>query len=241
MDFKISLAGVTIGVRSVYDDVYRLCADYLTDGKAAFTVDVKQPDIDFEREKSIREAYYEHRQPEFFPDPYLETLAVYRAIVEKLLDYDVLLMHGSAIAANGQGYLFTAPSGVGKTTHTRLWLDNIPGAFVVNGDKPLLRFRDGRVEVCGTPWAGKEGMNTNAFVPLRAVCILERGTENRIEPIRFLEAYAMLLQQSYRPTDEQIMKKTMSLVLKLGELVKLYRLRCNMDPDAAIVAYNGMQ
>ena len=240
MDFKICLAGVTIGVRSIYDEVYRLCADYLTDGEAAFTVAVTPADVDFEREKSFREAVYENRQPELFSDSYLETLAVYRAIVENMLDYDVLLVHGSAVAVDGQGYLFTAPSGVGKTTHTRLWLENIPGAFVVNGDTPLLRFRDGAIDLCGTPWSGKEGLNTNTVVPLRAICVLERGTTNQIEPLPFLDAYPMLLQQCYRPTNAAAIQKTMALVRWLGERVKLYRLRCNMDADAATVAYNGM-
>ena len=241
MDFKISLAGVTIGVQSIYDEVYRLCKDYLTEDCAAFAVAITPERIAYEREKSIREALHEHRQPELFPEPYLETLAVYRAIVEKLLDYDVLLMHGSAVAANGQAFLFTAPSGVGKTTHTRLWLQNVPDAFVVNGDKPLLRFRGGSVEVCGTPWSGKEGMNTNAAVPLRAICVLERGAVNKIEPLPFIDCYATLLQQSYRPTDAASLQKTMTLIRKLGEAVKLYRLKCNMDPDAAIVAYNAMK
>ena len=171
----------------------------------------------------------------------METLAVYRKIAVGLLDHDVFLMHGSAVAVDGQGYLFTASSGVGKTTHTRLWLAHIPGASVVNGDKPLLRFSDGGVEVCGTPWAGKEGMNANVAVPLRAICVLERGAENRIAPLPFLEAYPILLQQSYRPADAAALQKTMQFVRRLGERVKLYRLACNMEPDAARVSYEGMK
>ena len=241
MDFKIKLAGIVIGVRSIYDEVFTLCKDYLTDEEAAFTVCVTPEDIAFEQEKSIREALYERRLPERFSESYLETLAVYRAIVEKLMNYDVFLMHGSAVAVDGQGYIFTASSGVGKTTHTRLWLEHIPGAYVVNGDKPLLRLRGDAVEVCGTPWAGKEGMNRNTAVPLRAICVLERGQENSIEPLPFLAAYATLLQQSYRPSDAALLQKTMGFVRELGDKVQIYRLKCNMDPSAAAVAYEAMR
>ena len=241
MDFKISLAGVTVAVHSIHDEVYRLCADYLTDGAPDFAVTTSQADIDFEREKSDREALYEHRVPEHFPDSYLETLAVYRAIAVGMLAFDAYLMHGAVVAVDGKGYLFTAPSGVGKTTHTRLWLEHVPGAFMVNGDKPLLRFRGGGVEVCGTPWAGKEGVNTNVIVPLRAVCVLERGEKNRIEPLPFLEGYATLLQQTYRPADAVSLQTTMGFVRRLGEAVKLYRLTCNMEPEAALTAYAGMR
>lgn len=238
---KISLAGVTIGVQSLHDEVCRLCAPYMTDGEPSFTVSISEADIAFERMKSDREARFEGRVPEDFSDDYLETLAVYRKIAVELLRFDTLLLHGSVVAVDGCGYLFTAPSGVGKTTHTRLWLEHVSGASVVNGDKPLLRFTPDAVEACGTPWAGKEGLNTNVRVPLRAICVLERGAVNRIAPLSFLEAYPTLLQQSYRPADAAALRRTMELVRALGERVKLYRLACNMHSDAARVAYEGMR
>lgn len=238
--FTISLAGVKVGVTSLYEEVRKLCADYLCDGKPDFTVSVTQPDLEFERVRSFQEALLEKRPLENFPDSYLETLAVYRKIAVEVLHHDAFLMHGSVLCVDGNGYMFTASSGVGKTTHTRLWLENIPGAFVVNGDKPLLRRREGRFEVCGTPWAGKEGMNTNVIVPLRAVCILNRGKENRIDEIPFCAALPVLLQQSYRPSDPAAMLKTMELIKSMNGAVKFYNLYCNMDPEAALVAYAGM-
>ena len=241
MYFNIALAGVSIGVQSLHDEVYRLCADYLTDSEPSFTVSVTDADIAFERMKSDREARFEGRVPEDFSDDYLETLAVYRKIAVELLRFDTLLLHGSVVAVDGCGYLFTAPSGVGKTTHTRLWLDHIPGASIVNGDKPLLRFTSDGVEACGTPWAGKEGLNANTVVPLRAICVLTRGAVNRIAPLSFLEAYPTLLQQSYRPADPEALRRTMELVRALGERVALYRLACNMEGEAARVAYEGMR
>ena len=239
--FAVSLAGVTVGVESQHDEVYELCEPYLCQGAEDFSVRVQPGDIAFERKKSARAAVLEGLPQTDFPDGYLETLAIYRKIANGMLDYDTFLMHGSAVCVDGEAYLFTAASGTGKTTHTRLWLSQIPGAFVVNGDKPLIRLRGDRAEVCGTPWAGKEGMQTNTVVPLRAVCLLTRGKENRIEETTFRDLYPVLLQQTYRPTEKAAMEKTMELVKRLGERVKLYRLQCNMDPEAALTAYNGMR
>ena len=241
MDFKISLAGVTVEIHSLYGEVYELCRDYLTEGEAVFGVEISQADIDFERDKSVREARMERRPIQYFPPSYLETLAVYRKIAVKMLAHNAFLMHGSAVAVGNEAFLFTAPSGTGKTTHTRLWLKNVPGAFIVNGDKPLIRVENDGCFVCGTPWAGKEGWNTNTSVPLSAICILRRGAENRIEPLPFSEACHLFFEQIYRPSNREDMIHTMELMNKLPQTVRLYRLSCNMEPDAATVSYNGMR
>ena len=247
MKFKIGLAGRIIGVKSMYDEIYEMCRDYLADGVEDFKVEVSQEDVDFEREKSVREAMIEGISPQEYPDEYLETLAVYRKIAVGMLQYDTLLMHGAVAGiknrvsdGTGKAVLFTAQSGVGKTTHLRLWLDQIPGAFVVNGDKPLLRFQNGNWEACGTPWAGKERMQTNITMPLAAICFLERGNQNTIERISFMEYYPLLFQQVYRSSEPEYMTKMMELLIKIGENVPLYRLRCTMDKEAAWVAYAGI-
>ena len=254
MDFRIKLADRIIGITSIHDEVYKLCEGYYADGESNsvfsatnaaaktedFHINITRSDIDYEREKSIREAIAEGLPIQDYPDSYLENLAVYRQIALGMLAYDTYLMHGAVIGVGDKAFLFTAHSGVGKTTHIKLWLENIPGAYIINGDKPLLRYFDGGFEVCGTPWAGKEGMQKNTIVPLKAVCLLERGEANSIEQISFMDCYPVLLQQSYRPSDPEKMQKTMELVSLLGKTVPLYRLKCNMDSKAAEVAYKGM-
>ena len=240
MDFQIKLADRIIGITSIHDEVYKLCEGYYADGSEDFRVGVTQGDIDFEREKSILEAVTEGIPVYDYPDSYLETLAVYRKIVSGMLDFDTYLMHGAVVGVGDEAFLFTAHSGVGKTTHLKLWLENIPGAYVINGDKPLLKAREGGFDVCGTPWAGKEGMQKNVVVPLKAVCLLERGEVNSIERVSFRDCYPVLLQQSYWPAEPEAMQKTLELVSALGKSVSLYRLKCTMDPEAAWVAYKGM-
>lgn len=239
--FTVSVADTPIRVSAIYPSTRDFCRDYLCEAEPEFTIEIVPEDIAFEREKSAQEDMLEGLPVRQFPDFYLETLAVYRKIAMGMLERNTLLFHGSVIAVDGQAYLFTARSGTGKTTHTNLWLKNIPGSYVVNGDKPLLRFTERGLYACGTPWQGKENYGCNQMMPLRAICILERAEENSIRPVTMKEALPVLFQQSYRPNDPKAMLKTMELVGRLGNTCKLYRLGCNMEDEAAFVAYNGMK
>ncbi|HAM69467.1 MAG TPA: hypothetical protein DCP68_07630, partial [Ruminococcus sp.] len=139
MKFVIRLADVNIGINSIYEEILLLCRDYLTDGEPAFWVSVSPEDIVQEQMKNIREAEAEGIPPVDYRPSYLETLAVYRKIAVQMLNRDTILLHGAVIAVGDRAWLFTAPSGTGKTTHIRLWLEHITGSYVVNGDKPLIR------------------------------------------------------------------------------------------------------
>ncbi|MBR0466318.1 MAG: hypothetical protein IJJ40_02345 [Clostridia bacterium] len=240
MIFTVKLADVNIKITSIYDEVFTLCKDYLSVENADFCVTVSESDITFEREKAKKEAAYEGIPYTDYTDSYLETLAVYRKIAVGLLDYDTFLMHGAVVGLDGKAYLFTAPSGVGKTTHTKLWLETFPGAFIINGDKPLISMRNGKFYACGSPWAGKEGQNRNTSLPLCAVCVLARGKENEIIPLDFDKVFPFIISQTYRPVKKESIEKTMKYINELGKTVKFYYLRCNMDSSAAKTAFRGM-
>lgn len=242
MDFVICMAGINISVSSVFPETRDFCKDYLTDAAPDFSVTVTPEDIDAEREKSAREDALEGIPVRIFPARYLETLALYRKMAEKLPQYDTLLFHGSCIAVDGVGYLFTAKSGTGKSTHTALWRRLFgERAYMVNDDKPLLIVKDDGVWACGTPWDGKHRLSTNAIVPLKGICILTRGVENEIEPISPKDALPALLQQTYRPVTPDGMMQVLRLAAKLTEKVGFYLLKCNMEQTAAQVAFDGMQ
>ena len=156
--------------------------------------------------------------------------------------YETFRLHGSAVAVDGMCYLFTARSGTGKSTHTKLWRRMLGSrAVMVNDDKPLLRVEENGVTVFGTPYNGKHRLGANISVPLKAICILERSVENHIHPITPEEAYTMLLQQSYRPQDKAALLKTLMLIDKMKEKTAFWRLGCNMDISAAEIAYQAMK
>ena len=238
---KYKIADKVVEVTSIYNEVHEYCAEYQTDEPADYSVMTAQADIDYEREKSAREDEIEGIPVRRFSNGYLEELAVYRRIAEKMIEFDTVLFHGSVIAVDGAGYLFTAKSGTGKSTHTRLWREYFGDrAVMVNDDKPLLHIAD-TVTAYGTPYNGKHRLGSNISVPLKAICILTRSADNHIERITREQAYTMLLQQVYRPADMLKMAKTLALVDRLADSVNFYRLSCNMDISAAKVAFEGMQ
>lgn len=239
--FTMKLAGVPIAVKVFYGSTKIFCQDYITVEPPEFTVIMTQADIDLEREISDRMNKQEGTAAYYYPDSYLETLALHRKIVSRLLDYGVLLVHGSVVAVGGQAYLFSAKSGTGKTTHSKLWVKNIPGSYIINGDKPLLKVTDSGVVAYGTPWQGKENYGVNESIPLKAFCILERSATNHIEEISLKDALPIIFLQTYRPEDEKAMKKTMGYMSRMAMMTKLYRLRCNMDDEAALISYEGMR
>ncbi len=235
------IGGKVIEVESLYEEVHTLCKDYKHSGIPDFRVEISQSDIDFERKKSASEDDKEGIPIRHFTDGYLETLAVYRKIAEQMTDYNTLLFHGSVIAVDGTGYLFTAKSGTGKSTHTRLWREHFgKRAVMVNDDKPLIQVNENEVLVYGTPWDGKHRLSSNISVTLKAICILNRGTENKIRPITKSEAYPMLLQQTHRPMNAEKMQKVFAILDRMCENLSLHRLECNMNPDAVTTAYEGM-
>lgn len=236
------IGGKIIEITSIYNEVHTLCRDYICEQTPDFKIETSQPDIDYEREKSAMEDKKEGLPIRNFPDSYLETLAVYRKIAENLLAYDTILFHGSVIAVDGIGYLFTAKSGTGKSTHTRLWREYFgERAVMVNDDKPLLQITENGVITHGTPWDGQHHLSENISVPLKAICILRRAEENHIERISKSMAFPMLLQQAYRPQNVLKMQKTLDTLDRISDTIALYKLGCNMEIEAVETAYHAMK
>lgn len=235
------IADVVVEIQSVHNGIHVYCEEYRWDGPAEITITTSVEDIKCEQEKSDRENLLEGKPLTQFAEPYLETLAVYRKLADQLLSRDIFLFHGSAIAVDGRAVLFTAKSGTGKSTHTKLWREAFgERAVMINDDKPLLKVTEKGTLVCGTPWDGKHRISTNCIVPLEAICILERGESNEICPITARQALPMLMQQSHRSTDPAAVSRMLQMINKMSDHVRFYRLRCNMEPEAAQVAYEGM-
>ena len=236
------LADRIIEINSMHPMIHEQCREYRAAGVPDFRIEITPSDIVFEREKSAQADKAEERAIQFYSDGYLETLAAYRKIAERMPEYDTILFHGSCVAVDGAGYLFTAKSGTGKSTHTRLWRELLGDrAIMINDDKPLIRISDSGAIIYGTPWDGKHHLSNNIAVSLKAICILERAKENAILPVTREEALPMLIQQTYRPADPFTLAKTLTLIDRLGMEVKLYRLRCNMDISAAKLSYGTMK
>lgn len=230
--FTMEMAGLKIQINTISPRTCILCRDYLSDVAPDISVTIKNEDI--EKEKQGITAI-ENKEI------YIETISAYRKIADQAIDFGILLMHGAVVATSGCSYMFAAPSGTGKTTHIRQWLRNDKNAFVVNGDKPLIKLTDDNVLACGTPWSGSEHMNTNTMVPLKAIILMERSDNNQIMSIPFIQAYPYLVQQTYIPKDPEKAKKALELLMKLGTKVSFFKFQCNnFKDDCFYTSYNAL-
>ena len=240
-EFKMKIAGHTGNVNSLFESTPQYLKSYLTEDPPEFSITVTREDIAFEQADLLEEAHRDGFKPRVFTDPFLERAAIQRGFAEFLFDKGTLLFHGSAIAVDGEGYLFTAHSGTGKSTHTRLWMQSFGNrAVMVNDDKPFLQLDGDRVWLYGSPWSGKHGLDCNIQVPLKGICILERGPENRIWQVSSEEALPMLQKQAYQPLNPVKTDAFLALVEQLSQTVPLWKMACNKNPEAAHIAFDAM-
>ena len=230
-NFQIKIAGLVIGINNKYEYVSRLCTEYKVEGEKE----------DFCVSATDQEILKEQAGNTWFSLPYCESLCLYRAICLKLIGYDAFLMHSAAVSLDGEAYIFVAKSGVGKTTQVKLWMEEFGERVqVVNGDKPIYRFLDGVLYVCGTPWQGKEGLGNNIMVPVKTIFFLERSVENRIRPMTEGEVIGRIFHQLLMPREEESMEHFMDMVEKTIAVTDCYLLQCNMQKEAVRVAYEGV-
>lgn len=229
--FTVELAKLRINVTNKYPLVEEMCREYLSDGAPQFSVETTDALLAAERSSA----------EENFSDGYLETLSVYRQIGDLLPLWDGILFHGAIIEYKGGAYAFTAKSGTGKTTHITHWRKAFGKEVLpINGDKPILRFIDGALCACGTPWAGKEGLQRNVCVPLKGICFLSRGETNVISPISGKDALERMLSQVYLPKKRTAAVKALSVLDKILTDTPLWEMACTNSAEAALVAKETM-
>ncbi len=240
-EFTIEIAGRAVAVHSLFESTPCYFRAYLTGKEPDFSVTVTRQSLEAEQAELLAEARREGIRPRVFPDPFLERSVIQRQVAEGLFEDGTLLFHGSTVAVDGEAYLFTANCGTGKSTHTRLWREVFgKRAVMVNDDKPFLIIGEDGVLACGSPWSGKHGLDTNITLPLKGICVLERGKENRIRPMPPEEALPMLEKQSGAPMEESRLERFRTLVETLSRKVPLWQMQCNQDPQAAVVSYEAM-
>lgn len=240
-EFTMEIAGHAARVTSLFESTPHQFSRYLTSREPEFSVTVTAEDLVFEQQELDDEARAEGFKLRHFTDPFLERAAIQRKFAEYLLDQGTLLLHGSTVAVDGKAYLFAARSGTGKSTHTRLWCQLFgQRAVMVNDDKPFLSVTADGVFASGSPWSGKHGLDANITVPLKGICILERGIDNRIAPLSPADAMDMLLWQGYTPLDAEKEAKRQQLLETLAHSVPLWKMECNKDLQAAEIAYQAM-
>ena len=231
----IRMADMCIRIENKYDHVTHLCRHYTVDPTDRVDLSVSVTDEQIRQELDASEGE--------FTVGYAESICIYREICKMLpLKYDAYLFHSAVIEYGGDGFAFAAQSGTGKSTHIALWKKRFgEGVHIVNGDKPIVRFIDGKLYAYGTPWCGKEGWQSNTRVPLKAICFLERAQENVITRIAPDEAVMRIFHQILTPQDMETVDALFPLLDRTLCEIPCYVLGCNISEEAAQVAYDGMK
>lgn len=170
---------------------------------------------------------------------YMESGAVFCA---NLLYHDGMMLHASAVAYGGRAYLFSGSSGVGKSTHTRLWKQIFGDeAVIINDDKPALRFQKGCWYAYGSPWCGKEGVNANLKVPIAGICFLEQGERNSISSLSSQEAIPLVISQTMYKFKQ--VEQTQLMLQNVGNLIQhvpMFRMINRADFESVQMTYECM-
>ena len=159
-----------------------------------------------------------------------------------VLPYDTVAVHGSCVVHDGKAVLFLGESGTGKSTHTRLWVENIEGAFLLNDDSPFLRVEDGKVWAYGSPWSGKTPCYRQERYELKGCVRLAQAGANVIRRLGVLEAYGAI-HPSCPPEfayDEGLYDHVGRFIGKVITGVACCWLDCLPDREAALVAFEGL-
>ena len=237
--FNIKIGNLTANVQSNYSYVAKVCAPYYTDAQPDFCLTLDDASFEKERAEALRINNDLGTSVVNTEDSFLEVYDLLNKLLPYLPAYDMLFMHGSAIKFADKAYIFVAPSGTGKSTHTRLWKERYGDAVtVINDDKPFLLFREEEVQVCGTPWRGKHCIGENTSAVLSGICILSQGKENVMERVKASDAVKDIILQSNIQTYKENTILALDLVDKLLHLVPVYRLSCTPTQEAVEVCAN---
>lgn len=156
-------------------------------------------------------------------------------------DYDAMLFHSSALNYLGNGILFSAVSGTGKSTHANLWRRKYGDDVVmINDDKPMIRFIDGKIIVYGTPWMGKHGIGSNTKAELKAICFINRSETNFVERISPINSVAKILRQTMIFSEIELQEKLLGFVDRIVNEVSLFDLHVNVSLEAAEVCHDAV-
>lgn len=226
------IAGLVYEIEYEYEGLERHFEDYLIDE----CLDEKVYHITYSKDdyEQVRADNYNTNSS------YIEFICIMQNIIRQL-PKDRLVMHGAVIEYKGKAYLFTAPSGTGKTTHISMWMKCLGDkARIINGDKPVLAVSEDEVTAFGAPWCGKEGWQINTSAPLEGICLLERGEENLIEEINPGKYIEYFVKELYIGNSENTLLDVIDIFEKISRSVLFYRMECNISEEAARCSFEKM-
>lgn len=231
---KVKIADILVSIESEMWHLHGLCENYL--------YDFVEPEIDI----SISKEMIEYENNGIIPNSktqiaICESAAALRYFNDLLINYDAFIFHGASFKVAEKGIILCAKSGTGKTTHMNLWHKMLGDNFlVINGDKPIIRFLDGCPYSFGSPWNGKEHLHNNIKAKLTDICFIERSSINEVVKLEGPEIAQRLSSQMAQSQNPEVLFKNMEFIELLKKNCNFYIIRCNMEIEAAQVAYKAI-
>lgn len=231
---KVLIADLVVELNPKYDNTINLAKPFLYSGDRHTDITLTLPERFYE---SIKEQDANDTDIED-----AENFAYSSQFCRAAIPYQTMQIHSSALIYNGGAYLFSGDSGVGKSTHTRLWLKAFGNrVHIMNDDKPVVRIYDDKVIAYGTPFDGGSGIALNEAYPLKAIVFLERGESNAV----YVPSTKEVIQKLYFQTAHMVGRQTAEHMLdNFGRLiasnVPFYILTCNCDISAAHTAFQAI-
>ncbi len=233
MKYLYNIADFNILIEYNYKYTYKFLEKFLSKTDSAPDIFITVTQSELEKELEIAEIK--------IIDVVENSLILRKLASELLINYNTVLFHASSIEYDGKAYLFTAPSGTGKSTHTAL-LKSLLGDKItyINDDKPFLRLIDGKFYVYGSPWCGKHMLSNNIKAPLQAIVKINRSSENSVSTLNSTEALTLMLEQAYSYDDESSVSTLLDYINLIFKQAKLYKLNCTNSIDAAKVSHQNI-
>lgn len=165
--------------------------------------------------------------------------AILKYKIDKIaVDYNAFPIHASALMYKNNAYIFTALSGVGKSTHAKLWREAFgKDVIMINDDRPYLKVTDKGVFAYSHPQAGKHNIYTNTMCKVLMIGKIVRDNSNFVKEMSKPEFFPFFVQQTFTMDDYKTTKKIIGLIKKALTYVQVCEVHCNMDPDAAYNIY----
>ncbi len=229
-----TIADLNIGIETDSDFTKESLRDYLCDSKDYdFCVKITQEMLRYEEKVAQEGANKE----------YHELTAILRVICNTILEkYNGFFLHCSCLEKDGEAYIFTANSGTGKSTHARLWREVFGDSVtMINDDKPIIRYIDGKFYIYGTPWNGKHSISNNIKAPVKVIYFLSQSKDNKCTRADLFESIGKLLGQTVLPDNKNSMKKLLDMLEQLCSSAYTFNLECNISEDAVHTAYNSIK
>ena len=216
--FLIKISDLITEIEYSDERIVKICRDYIVNSGKADIKAVFETSDDFS----------------------LNLSELYRQIAEQLPSFSRAVFHGAVVSYKQNAYMFIAKSGTGKTTHINLWRKYINGVGIINGDKPIISANGKSIVAYGTPWAGKENLQSNTCAPIKGICVIKRTKTNSIRKLNKTEALSAIMKQVYIPRNENALNLTMGIIDDIITTVPFYELSCDISREAVKCSFESM-